>query len=403
MLSSVHLLITSIGKQLRIPQEDLDLLKKFNEEHIFDIELENGKSFKAFRIQHNNTFGPYKGGIRYHPDVDLDEIQTLATLMSLKTAAVNIPMGGGKGGIAVNPSDLNADELEELRRKYVRNLHKHLGPDKDVPAPDVNTNSTIIDWMVDEYSALSGASTPRSFTGKSIAMGGSAGRTAATGRGGVIALLELLKLQGVSEKKYTYAIQGFGNVGSFFGTVAAETAPGWKLVAVSDSQTGVFNKNGLDAYHLQDFKVSKNRFKDYKVSGTTTVSNDDLLGAEVDILVLAGMEDSLTVENMKSVRAKFIVEMANGPITSEAYDYLVSKGKIIVPDIIANAGGVIVSYLEWLQNKKDEKWDEDTVNTKLNDVMKKAVNRMFHYSEKNQLNLKQAAYAIAIKRLTKES
>lgn len=402
MLASVHSLIDSVGKRLNIPQEDIDALKTFNNEHIFDIELDSGKSYKAFRIQHNNKRGPYKGGLRYHPSVSFDEIQTLATLMSLKTAAVDIPMGGGKGGIIVNPMELDAAELEELSRKYVKHLYHHVGPDKDVPAPDVNTDSKIIDWMVDEYSKLSGTTELASFTGKSMAKGGSAGRTAATGRGGVIALSELLKLMGVSHQNYTYVIQGFGNVGSYFGTVAADTEPNWTLIGASDSQAGVLNENGLSATKLQEFKEDKGRFKEYKQPGLKIISNDDLLSTEVDILVLAGLEDSLTTDNMKSVRAQYIVEMANGPITSEAYDYLISQGKIILPDIIVNAGGVIVSYLEWLQNKKDIHWAEDEVNKQLSTLMEKAVADMFKHAEQNSVDLKHAAYAMAIGRLTEK-
>jgi len=400
MLGSVHALIDSVGQRLDIPQDVIDKLKAFNKEHVFDIKLENGKSFKAYRIQHNNKRGPYKGGIRYHRGVNLDEVQALATLMSLKTAAVNIPMGGGKGGIAVNPRDLAETELEELSRKYVQQLQPHLGSEKDVPAPDVNTDSKIIDWMVDEFGIISGTEDPASFTGKAIAKGGSAGRTAATGRGGVIALAELLRLMGKSEKQYTIAIQGFGNVGSYFGTVAQATQANWQLIGVSDSQAGIQNEAGLDANKLQKFKADHGRFKDYTLAGAKVISNDELLGLDVDILVLAGLEDSLTADNMKNVRAKYIVEMANGPITSQAHDYLTAQCKVILPDVIANAGGVIVSYLEWLQNKRSEHWSEAKVNERLTELMEKAVQAMYKDAEQSQTDLKQAAFAMAIKRLT---
>jgi glutamate dehydrogenase/leucine dehydrogenase len=400
MLASVHSLIDSVGKRLDIPQEVIDELKAFNKQYVFEIALENGKTFKAFRVQHNNKRGPYKGGLRFHPHVSQDEIQTLATLMSLKTAAVNIPMGGGKGGIVVDPRELDEAELEELSRKYVQHVHEHIGPDKDVPAPDVNTDSKIIDWMVDEYSTLTGTESLASFTGKSIAKGGSEGRTAATGRGGVTALAELLRLRGETDAEYTVAIQGFGNVGSYFGTVAEEVQPQWKLVAVSDSQAGILSKDGLSASELQKFKETRGRFKDYGQQGVSVISNDELLAAEVDILVLAGLEDSLTADNMKSVRAKYIVEMANGPITSEAYDYLVSEGKIILPDVVANAGGVVVSYLEWLQNKEDEHWSESEVNDRMTELVKKAVADMHEHTRQNKTDLKHAAFAMAIKRLT---
>lgn len=400
MLASVHSLIDSVGQRLDIPQEVIDMLKAFNKEHVFDITLDNGKSFKAYRIQHNDKRGPYKGGIRYHPGVNLDEVQVLATLMSLKTAAVNIPMGGGKGGIVVDPQDLAEAELEELSRKYVRQLHPHIGSEKDVPAPDVNTDSKIIDWMVDEFGKLSGTEDVASFTGKSIANGGSAGRLAATGRGGVIAQTELLRLMGKAERSYTIAIQGFGNVGSYFGTVAEATQTNWKLVGVSDSQAGIQSRDGLSAKKLQKFKADRGRFKDYTLQGVQIISNDELLSMEVDILVLAGLEDSLTAKNMESVRAKYIVEMANGPVTNEAYDYLTTQGKVILPDVIANAGGVIVSYLEWVQNKNNEHWSEAKVNEQLTELMKKAVQDMYEDTKQSKADLKQAAFAMAIKRLT---
>src|SRR3990167_7097108 len=247
MLDSAQKLIKTVGKHLNLSQEDTNYLLRANKEHIFDIQLSSGKRFTAYRIQHNNELGPYKGGIRFHPQVDLDEVRALATLMSLKTAAVGLPLGGGKGGVAVNPKDLSKDELEELSRKYVQHLEPHIGPDKDVPAPDVNTNPTIIDWMVDEYEKLSGDKTKAAFTGKSIEAGGSLGRDAATGRGGVIALAELLKHQGKSDQKMSFAIQGYGNVGAFFAKIAQETQPNWRLIAASDSSATIINNAGLNA------------------------------------------------------------------------------------------------------------------------------------------------------------
>ncbi len=400
MIDAVHKSIDEAGKHLGLPDDFITELKNINREHAFEIHLKNGKSFQAYRVQHNDKRGPYKGGIRFHKDVNLDEIQALATLMSLKTAAVNIPMGGGKGGVVVDPRALTASELEELSRQYVLHLHEHIGPGKDVPAPDVNTDSKIIDWMVDEFSKLTGDDTKASFTGKSIKNGGSLGRTAATGRGGVIALAELLKLEGDNDRKLTIAIQGFGNVGSYFGTVAQEAKPNWRLVAVSDSEAGIRSANGLNATQLQKFKEDRGRFKSYDQTDIAVISNEDLLAMDVDVLVLAGLENSLTATNMKKVQAKYIVEMANGPINSDAYEYLSNHGKIIMPDIIANAGGVIVSYLEWLQNNERTHWDEAKVNKKLSDLMQKAVRDMHKYATNHDVTFKQAAFAMAIKRLT---
>jgi len=398
MKDSAHAFIEQAAKHLELSSEVVENLKKADKEHIFEIELSSGKKFKAYRVQHNNKRGPYKGGIRYHPQVNLDEVQTLAALMSLKTAAVGIPLGGGKGGIAFDPGKLSADELEELSRKYVQQLHKYIGPNKDIPAPDVNTNAQIMDIMVDEFEKLSGDTSKASFTGKSIANGGSLGREAATGRGGVMALAELLELEG-KNGALTFAVQGFGNVGSFFGSVAQDNYPEWKLVAASDSEAAVYSAQELDASELQKFKSERGRFKNYQKDGIKIISNDELLSLDVDVLVLAGFEDTVTKDNMKHVKARYIIEMANGPVSHEAHDYLTSQGRTILPDIIANAGGVVVSYLEWLQNKNDEKWSEDKVNNKLENYIKKAVDDVYQYAQSHQISLNEAAYSIAIKRL----
>lgn len=397
MLESVHKFIDKSSRVLDLTPEEVKKLKSFNNQHEFEVELKSGKKFKAYRIQHSNKLGPYKGGIRYHPHVNLDEVQALSTLMSLKTAAVGLPMGGGKGGIAVDRRELTDEELEELSRKYVQHLHQHIGPDKDVPAPDVNTDAQIIDWMVDEYEKLTGDTSKASFTGKSLDNGGSLGRDAATGRGGVIALAELLKLEGNHDKAITYAVQGFGNVGSFFGAVAQKDYSNWKLVAASDSEAAAYDENGLNAGDLQAYKEDGGRFKNWD---GRIISNHEMLALKVDVLVLAGLEDAVTLDNMREVKAKHVVEMANGPISEEAHGYLSSQGKIILPDVIANAGGVIVSYLEWLQNKKGEHWQESKVNQELRRFMTKAVQEMFEYAGTKHIDLKTAALALAISRLT---
>lgn len=398
MKDSVHAHLKRAADGMKAPTEFLENVKKPDAQHVFDISLRNGKTFKAYRVQHSNKRGPYKGGIRYHPDVDFDEVLTLATLMSLKTAAVNIPMGGGKGGIALDPRKLSGEELEEASRAYVKYLVEHIGPDQDIPAPDVNTNAQIIDWMVDEYEKQTGDTTKASFTGKSIANGGSLGREAATGRGGVIALAELLELEGHTGP-LTYAIQGFGNVGSFFGTVAADDHSNWKLVAASDSEAAVYSLDGLDAYELQKFKAAKGRFKEFEGKGVRVISNDELIGLEVDVLVLAGFEDTVTARNMKGVSAKYIVEMANGPVSNDAHDFLIAKGTVVLPDIIANAGGVIVSYLEWLQNKDGDKWGEDKVNDELKSYITSAVREVYELAQRDHVSLNQAAFTIALQRL----
>lgn len=402
MLETAHQFIDQAGNMLGIPLELIEKLKQTDKEHVFDIRLQNGKTFKAYRVQHNNKLGPYKGGIRFHEDVDLEEVQTLATLMSLKTAAVGLPLGGGKGGIAVNPHTLTEGGLEELSREYVRHLHPHIGPDKDIPAPDVNTNSKIIDWMVNEYEVITGDTNKASFTGKSIPNGGSLGRDAATGRGGVLALAELLALENLADMPITVAVQGFGNVGSFFGTTAEDLYPNWQLVAASDSQAAVHSKKGMSAKQLQAYKAKRGRFSDYTEDKIEVISNDELLGLDVDVLILAGFEDTVTMKNAQAVKAKYIIELANGPITGEAYNYLTKAGTVILPDIIANAGGVIVSYLEWQQNLEGEHWTEKQVNDELAVYMKKAVENVYESAKNQQTDLKTAAFITAIEQITKK-
>lgn len=396
MLETAHQFICRAGRRLGLSDREIEDLLRVDAEHTFEIELASGKKLSAYRVQHNNKQGPYKGGIRFHHEVDLDEVRALATLMSLKAAAVGLPLGGGKGGVAVNPRQLSEAELEEVSRKYVRHLRQHIGPDKDVPAPDMNTNATIIDWMVDEYSQLTGDITKASFTGKSIANGGSLGREAATGRGGVIALSELLKAKGLIGQPITYAIQGFGNVGSFFATVAEQDYPNWKLVAVSDSATAIRGVDGLNPKKLAIYKKQGGRFSDYPAS---QLSGSELVTLDVDVLVLAALGDTVTEQNVKQVKAKCIVELANGPVNEVAQTYLAKQGVVVVPDIIANAGGVIVSYLEWLQNRRKETWSEAKVNQQLNDYMTKAVDEVLRISQQEEVSLTEAAYMLAIQRL----
>lgn len=398
MLQTAHNLIKQAAQSLNLDENTIKQLLKADAEHQFEIRLKNGKKFNAYRVQHNNKLGPYKGGIRFHAEVNLDEVRALATLMSLKTAAVGLPLGGSKGGVAVNPKDLGEEELEELSREYAARLSPHIGPDKDVPAPDINTDPKIIDWMVDEYEKLTGDTSHASFTGKSLHLGGSAGRDAATGRGGVIAFAELLKHLDKFDQKLSYALQGFGNVGSFFAVVAQKEQPNWQLVAASDSRAAIYNPKGLDAKELDGYKLAGNSFSDYKKS--KIIPGDELIGLDVGVLVLAALGDAVTEENMKQIKAKYIVEMANGPINEAAYKFLVNQGTIILPDIIANTGGVVVSYLEWLQNKTGEHWSEDKVNKELEKYMVKAMDNLYKTAASLNLPFKEAAAVIALKRLT---
>ena len=397
MLHATHQQIKSIGNKMGLSPSQIEQILEVNARHEFEIILDNGQVHKAYRIQHNNNRGPYKGGIRFHPEVNSEEVQALATLMSLKTAAVNIPLGGAKGGVTVDPKMLNVTELEELSRKYVKALAPHIGPKKDVPAPDVNTDPKIIDWMVDEYSHITGDKTRGSFTGKSIASGGSEGRDAATGRGGIIVLAELLKAKGLDNKKLTYAIQGFGNVGSFFGLVAAKDQPKWQMVAATDSSGGIYEKNGLWPAELEDFKKGGGRLHSYGVG--QKITNEELIESDVDVLILAALGGVITKDNASKVKAKFVLELANGPVDDVAHKVLEKRGVTVVPDILANAGGVIVSYLEWLQNLAGEHWTETAVNKQLKSLLVDATANIYDRSINDKLNIKEAALAVAIERL----
>ena len=399
MLETTHAVIRRAGKKLGLDEDTINEVLKTDAEHLFDIALDDGRSFKAYRVQHNNKRGPYKGGIRFHPEVNIDEVRALATLMSFKTAIVDLPLGGGKGGVSVNPRELSHKQLEELSRKYVQHLHPHIGPDKDVPAPDVNTDPHIIDWMLEEYEKITGDSSHASFTGKSIEHGGSKGRDSATGRGGVIVLAEILK-HDKAEENLTYAVQGFGNVGSFFAMVAASEHPSWKLVAASDSAATLYNPNGLDAQELAEYKSAGKSFKDFAGDNTQILSGEELVAQDVDVLVLAALGDSVDSRNAGQVKAGYIVELANGPVSDSAFPSLEKSGKIVVPDILANAGGVVVSYLEWQQNRAHEHWTLDEVNAKLSDYLVPATVEILKVAKEYNTSLKEAAIIKGLQELS---
>jgi glutamate dehydrogenase/leucine dehydrogenase len=398
-LQDVQATIRRVAKKIGADETVVEELIAPNHKHEFELKLSGGKQFKGYRVQHDNRRGPYKGGLRFHPEVDVDEVSTLATLMTFKTAAVGLPMGGGKGGISVNPRDLSQQELEELSREFARALQPHIGPDKDVPAPDVNTNPQIIDWMVEEYEATTGENNKASFTGKSLGKGGSEGREAATGRGGVIVLRELLKHMGWKDYPLTMAVQGFGNVGSFFATVAADEHKDWSLITATDSSGGPTDVAGLDAHDVDAFKKAGNKLADYEADDTVTA--DEIFAEEVDVLVLGALGDAVTVKNMKNIRARIVLELANGPVSDEARQYLTDHDVLVIPEILANAGGVIVSYLEWRQNLDGEHWDEAKVNTELERYLVDAAKAIWDEYQRDKTSLSEAAMAVALKRLLK--
>ncbi|HSD55723.1 MAG TPA: Glu/Leu/Phe/Val dehydrogenase, partial [Candidatus Saccharimonadales bacterium] len=367
MLDTAQATIREAAGRLGYDEKTIEALLEAEAEHIFEIEV-SGKTYPAYRVQHNSKLGPFKGGIRFHPHVNIHEVRALATLMSLKTAAVNLPLGGGKGGIAVDPRDLSKAEVEELARRYAKHLAPHIGSKKDIPAPDVNTNAEIIDWMVDEYEKTIG-SDKGSFTGKSMPNGGSEGREAATGRGGVIALVELLKARDLLDKELTVALQGFGNVGYYFAKVLKDY-PNIKLIALANSKHSWINTGGIDVHDYIDSASGTPRPEALRdLQNSTPQPTSVITSVKADILVLAALEDAVTKANMEAVQANIIVELANGPISKEAEQYLLNSGKTILPDVIANAGGVIVSCLEWQQNNAGEHWDEQAVNQKLEEIL----------------------------------
>lgn len=397
MLKNTQNLIKDVGKHLGLSSTDVDYLLEIDQLHQFDIELSNGKSYPGFRSQHNRVLGPYKGGIRFHPEVDLNEVKALSMLMSLKTAAVGLPLGGGKGGVAVDPRELSAAELEELSRAYARHLHKHIGPGKDIPAPDVNTNGKIIDWMVDEFEQLTGDTNKASFTGKSVGKGGSLGREAATGRGGVLALKEVLEAKGLANKPLTYAIQGFGNVGLHFSLQALELLPHLQLVAATDSSGGIAGQ--LNVKELQMFKESGKKLYNFDASEVSQITNEQIIEQDADILVLAALGGVITTSNSNMVKARYVLELANGPVEDVAEAQLEKRQITVIPDILANAGGVTVSYLEYQQNLAGESWTEDKVETELAHYLLPAVKDTIKKSEELSVSLRHAALAKAIERI----
>lgn len=362
------------------------------------IEMDNKELavFTGYRVQHDNSRGPMKGGLRYHPDVDPDEVTSLASLMTYKTAVVNLPYGGAKGGIACDPSKLSHAELQRLTRVFVDEIHDIIGPHQDVPAPDMGTNAQTMAWIVDQYSKYHGW-TPSVVTGKPIELGGSAGREAATGRGVAMATESVLADHGKHVADMRFAIQGFGNVGSWAAKFIAER--GGKIVALSDLSGAIRNKEGFDIErllaHVQVHGIIGN-FPDAE-----SIKPDELLLEDCDVLIPAALGHVLTEENARDVRARYVIEGANGPTTPEADEIMIKKGITIVPDIFANAGGVIVSYFEWVQNIQQFRWTEDRVNAELHTVMHQAYNELKGLAKSNTCDLRTAAFMLAISRIAR--
>ena len=390
MLETAQKLIRDAGTQLGWSEGQVDEFMVPDREHRFEIVL-GDEVFEAYRVQHNNRLGPYKGGVRFHPAVDHDEVQALATLMTIKCAALNIPLGGGKGGVAIDPRGRSHDELESVARQYTRGLVDAIGPDTDIPAPDINTNGQIIDWMVDEYSRLTGDMTRASFTGKTIGNGGSEGRVAATGRGGVIALREYCHRHDIDPTSLRIAVQGVGNVGYWFARLAEEEL-GASIVAASNSRQYKTNPDGLRFRDHDEIDIMQ------ALEGEANEFPDMIVEADCDVLVFAALGDVIDASNQADIKARIVLELANGPIDAEALELLHERNVAVIPDVLANAGGVVVSYLEWIQNKQDEHWSEDAVNSRLDQLMCAAMHECFEQAGNGAL--KQAAFRVALKRLT---
>lgn len=360
------------------------------------VRMDDGtiKVFQGFRSQHNDAIGPCKGGIRYHWNVTREEVKALSLWMTMKCSTVGIPLGGGKGGIIVDPKELSMGELERLSRGYIRALYKYLGPTQDVPAPDVYTTPQIMAWMLDEYEILTGQKLPGMITGKPLSVGGSQGRGFSTAQGGVYCVEELVKKMNLGSSP-TVAVQGFGNAGSFMAKILHKQ--GFKIVAVSDSKGGVMNTTGLDPAEVEAHKEKTGSVTGF--AGADAISNEDILFVGVDILVPAALENVITQENSDKVKAKAVVELANGPTTPEADDILHKKGIVVVPDILANAGGVTVSYFEQVQNANIFYWSEEEVLTKLEKIMREAFDAVWSNSQKYTVDMRTGAYTVAIGRV----
>lgn len=410
-------------------------IKNFNEEFIarlrqpdrdirisIPVQMDNGslQIFEGYRVEFNNALGPYKGGIRYHQDTEVNEVKALAFWMSIKCAVANIPMGGGKGGITVDPKKLSKNELEKLSRGWVRKLSDILGPHKDVPAPDVNTTPEIMAWMTDELAKINGyqeqKATPAphqislkysnsqdkewlknfgaGFTGKPIENGGSEGRGPATGLGGFYVFDSLRTQIGLPEK-CKVAIQGFGNVGGNAARIFAKN--GHTVIAVSDSKSAIWKEDGLDLTEVEVYKKNTGRLKDFP--GAKNISNEELLELSCDLLVPAAFENVITEQNAPKIKAKAVLELANGPITPEADEILFQKRIPVIPDVLANSGGVTVSYFEWEQNLKNEKWSEEEVFKKLQPMMEDAAQKIFERAKTNSTSLRMGAFILALERI----
>ncbi|MBI5228617.1 Glu/Leu/Phe/Val dehydrogenase [Candidatus Micrarchaeota archaeon] len=387
--------LKKLEKCLKLSESEFNLLKKPKRSLAFTIPLKMDSGeivfLNSYRVQYNDALGPTKGGIRFHSEVNLEEAKTLAFLMALKCALFELPYGGAKGGVEVNPRALSKAELERLSRGFVREIHNFIGPDLDIPAPDINTDEQVMAWMFDEYSKIKGRLAPGVFTGKPLALGGSKGRDVATAMGGAYILRLLEAMDELNPCELRLAIQGFGNAGLNAARILCER--GYKIIALSNSRQGIYNKQGLDI----PFIISNYRERWFpEMEGVEPISNNELLELDCDVLIPAALSNQITAENAERVKARIVVELANAPTAPEADDILFRNGVKVLPDILANAGGVIVSYFEWIQNSSNEYWSEQKVFERLEKTMENAFYQIVRTSQQEKCDYRTASYIIAV-------
>ena len=400
--------LESVFKYIDVDQEVMDRLSVAKRSIIASIpvRMDDGslKIFTGYRVQYDDTRGPTKGGIRYHPRVNLDEVTSLSFWMTVKCAVAGLPFGGAKGGVMVNPKELSKLELERLSRGYIRAFADVLGESRDIPAPDVYTNSTIMGWMADEFNIISRRQIPAMITGKPIHLGGSEGRESATGQGALHALNEYARRKGCKPEETSIAVQGFGNVGYHFARLAK--IMGYRVVSVSDSRGAIYSSSGLNVEDVYRFKQSDNKLASVYCDGSVCnmldyqeISNDELLELDVDVLVLGALENQITQLNAQNIKAKTVLEIANGPVTPQADEILEKNGVSVIPDVLANSGGVVVSYFEWVQNRSGLYWEREEVEAKLKKIMQKEANIIYDLALSHKCSLRTAAYIHGIERL----
>ncbi len=397
MLSVLNETCTMMGKK-----ESEYVFLKYPEREVkvsVPVEMDDGeiRVFEGYRVQHNSARGPYKGGLRFHPNTDLNEVKALAAWMSFKCAVADIPFGGSKGGITVDPTKLSKRELERLTRNFTERIAPVIGPEKDIPAPDVNTNSEIMGWIMDTYSRLAGSPRPGVVTGKPIEIGGSLGRTAATAAGVCMIAHKAIAYVGLDKEENRFAVQGLGNVGGLTAQILYDG--GHRVICVSDVNGCVYNEKGLNITEIRAFLANGGKLNEYKAEGVQQLAREAVLTIDCDVLIPCALENQITVENADKIRAKIIVEGANGPTTYEADKILASHGIPVIPDILANCGGVVVSYFEWVQDLQNFYWSEKEVNDRLTEKMSAAFHAVVDMKEKYGTTFRKGAYAVAINRI----